>query len=47
MMQGRGVDETALDLGLTPRSIRTYLSAIFAKTLTGGQVQLLTRLLGG
>lgn len=47
LLNDKSTEEIARDLGLSPKSIRTYLSAIFAKTEVSSQIGLMHRLFGG
>ena len=46
LLAGKNTSDIAAELGLSIRSVRTYLGAILAKTQTEGQVQLVGKLLG-
>lgn len=46
LLNGGGIEDIAFELGLSPRSVRTYLSAAFNKTACAGQPELLRKLLG-
>lgn len=47
LLEGRTNEQIAAELGLSNRSVRTYLSQVFAKTETDGKVGLVLRLTGG
>ena len=46
LIEGKPIPEIASGLGLSERSVRTYLSHVFLKTGTGGQAQFLSLILG-
>ena len=46
LLTGATVEEIAARLGLTERSVRTYLSGAFSRTQTGSQSSLVAKLLG-
>lgn len=46
LLRGKTVDEIADNLNLSARSVRTYLSVIFQKTGTNGQLGVVAKLLG-
>lgn len=46
MLAGSSIEDTARHLGLSARSVRTYLSAVYAKVECDGQNGLLRKLLG-
>ncbi len=47
LCRGRGVDEIAATMGISPHTARTHLKAVFAKSGCGSQVEVMRRVFAG